>query len=466
MCPKLRKAGMTRGGKRGRRSRPPQKVDAVIKKDMPASEAVAPIVASDPLPTVDEAAEKLAPFFESNPYSTIDRAEDDPGKLQISKPWGDTSVAIIIGDGFDRIAAVLNAVVLPERFSAVWHRDLRKLEVIWTAYKLPAVWQEIFGRKFKFEHEGRQHHCEFGVSSDHLLILAEFVQPLTISETIHRNMQSMRALVIAQARGRGTPNLDQPRSFWIDNIDWDEGAVLDLVSHLNFFMSYFDGLSPSVLVHDTPDEPLVPKRTRYIRGKFPAEISSRPLDENLLSFWSFASGGNPMLRFLLYYRILEYAAVHFIDDSIRDELRKLILSPDLRSDLAKSVENIVGAMSGSKLSDAQRLQALMRSVIDPALLWRDIKANIGFFSKDTNFDGGFSVKAMVNANDTEASFRARGLENLADTFRKIRNALSHGKDQETAGVIRPTRKNFELFSQWVHLIATAAGEVVLYRDAT
>lgn len=455
--------------KRRRPARPkPKPIAAAVKEEvaLPAAEAAPSVPAADVLPTLDEAAAKLAPFFQANPYSTIELAENDASKLQISKPWGDSSIAIIVSGGFDRLADVLNALVLPERFSAIWHSDLRRLEVIWTAYKLPEVWQVLFGRKFKFEHRGLEHPCEFGASSERLLTLAEYVIPQTVSETAHRNMPSFRALALSKGRGDAASRFDQPRSFWIGNVDWNEAAVVDLVSHLNFYMRYFDAVTPTVLVHADQGEPVATKRTRYVRGKFPTEIVSRELDENLLSFWAFAAEGNSMLRFLLYYRILEYAAVHFIDDNIRDELRKLILSPDLRSDLARSVENMVGAMSATKLSDAQRLQGLMRKAVDPGLLWRDIKANIAFFSKDTNFEGGFVVKGIVGANDTEASFRPRGPENVADTFRKIRNALSHGKDQETAGVIRPTRKNFEMFRPWVQLIATAAGEVVLYKDAT
>lgn len=58
------------------------------------------------------------------------------------------------------------------------------------------------------------------------------------------------------------------------------------------------------------------------------------------------------------------------------------------------------------------------------------------------------------------------MDQVSDAFRKIRNALSHGKDQETTGVIRPTPKNVNLFQPWVHLISAAAGEVVLYKDVT
>ena len=49
-------------------------------------------------------------------------------------------------------------------------------------------------------------------------------------------------------------------------------------------------------------------------------------------------------------------------------------------------------------------------------------------------------------------------------LRKIRNALAHGKDKETTGVIKPTASNFRLFEPWVHLIAAISAEVVIYEN--
>lgn len=425
----------------------------------------AEVVENSVLPSLDEATERLAPFFTNNPYSTVVDTDKDATGLQISKPWGDTSVSMVITDKFDQVADALNAVILPERLTALYHPDTRKIEVAWTAYKLSASQQEIFGRKFTFHHEGVARDCEFGQSSDRLLTIASCIVPQTLSETNHRNMLSFRAFCHAKSRGQETPNLDVARSFWITNVDWEEIKIIDMIDHLNFFLRYYDGLSPTVVIHPPLIEATVPKRTRYIKDKFPGTIDGRKLDENLLSFWAYAGEGNPMLRFLLYYRILEYAASHHIESSIRDQLRKLIISPDLRHDLTQSVEQIVGAMSGTKLADAQRLQSLMRQV-DPKLLWRDVKSNIAFFSKDTCFEGGYTMRALVGPQETEANFCNRGPSDLADAFRNIRNALTHGKDLESAGVIRPTLPNIEKFRPWVHLIATAAGEVVLYKDAT
>lgn len=419
-----------------------------------------------PLPSIDEATEGLANFFKLNPASTLQEMSD--GKTyEIAKPWGDPSLALEIECNFDDLAKALNSVKLPERFSALWHEDDKRLEVIWTAYKLPASQQEIQDRDFTFKHKGVAHKCNFGLSSDRLSIIARHAKPRTISDTNHRNIQSFSTFErVRKKEGANMDSFDGARSFWISDVEWNEEEVVDLAGHLNFHMKYFDGQTPTVVVHPAANEPVATKRTRYIRGEFPQHIDSAPLNENMLSFWAFAEVGNPMLRFLLYYRILEYASYHFINDEVREQLKRIVLSPDLRSNADRSIGEMMAAMGTIKLSDAQRLRALVRKEVDPGLIWRDLTANSDFFTKDTNFDGGFTVRAPFGKTDKEENFGLSGLERVADRFRDIRNALSHGKDQETSGVIRPTPQNVNLFRPWVHLIATAAGEVVLYGTGT
>lgn len=409
--------------------------------------------------TIEEVSERLQPYFQDNPYSTVEVAENEHG-LEIVRPWGDASLVLDIDENFEELAKSLNKVVLPEKLSAVWHKENTSLEVIWTAFKLPKSQAELQEREFEFNYEGKVHKCKFGLSSEELIVIAKQAKPRTISDTNHRNTQFFT--YISKFPEKKGESFDKARSFWISDVEWNESKVVELIRHLNFYMTYFDGLSPTVLIHSTNQEPIVPKRARYIREDFPKRIDCSNLDENLLSFWSFADSGNPMLRFLLYYRILEYSAYHFVSDDIRENLRKILLSPDLRSNMNSSIGAMMSAMGSSKLSDAQRLRSLARRALSPSLIWRDLSANFDFFTKDTHFDGGFSVRAPIGKNDKEASFDVNGVERVIDRCRDIRNALSHGKDQESAGVIRPTPQNVNLFRPWVHLIATAAGEVVLY----
>ena len=113
---------------------------------------------------------------------------------------------------------------------------------------------------------------------------------------------------------------------------------------------------------------------------------------------------------------------------------------------------------------SKKFNLLLRECVDPALLWKDIEANIGSFSTDTVFDGGLTIPKLVGPKETEENWIIKGCEVFTSSIRKIRNALSHGKDVETSGVIMPTVRNMRILLPWVHIMATAAGEVVLYKD--
>ncbi|MGW8202460.1 hypothetical protein ACWGM0_07920 [Sphingomonas bisphenolicum] len=416
-----------------------------------------------------EAKLKLATFLKDNPPAEIIEADvGGDSSLRIVKAWGDRSLALAIDpDKIDTLSDALNSVKLSERLSAIWHKDSGDLEIIWTAHNLPKSQNEVANRSFNFELGGKSYVCEFGRSSPRLLTIAEHFVPLTMSPTFWRNLQSFSQYSRLPEERRKRVGLDEPRSFWIHNIKWNEEVFINTIYNLNFYLTYFDDRSPNIIIHDPHDasEKQI-QRTRYIRGSFPTEIKGGELESNLLTFWASAYEERPMMSFLQYFRIIEYAATHFIDSSVKLELRKILMSPDLNSNITNSVEKIIGSVNITKLEDSQRFKAVIRHCVDPKLLWRDVSQHLSLFSKETKFDGGFSVRPLVSGDDKEATFCTRGIDSFADSARKIRNALSHGKDLETSGVITPTTRNVKLLQPWLHLMATAAGEVVLYKDAT
>lgn len=413
--------------------------------------------------------EQLEAFLTAHPYSYIGDQErnGEEGDFAIIRPWDDPSLVIHIPADPDALFQALERIELPSRLSAIWHRDKRALEVIWTARRLEEQWQEVIDRKFDFNFEGQVHECHFRDASQELLVIAEHIRPASTSQTSFRNMTSFAQYVSAKNKGALPPAFDRPLCFWISNIELDESKIYDLINTLNFYLTYYDHVSPIVILHDVSKESrLVVQRTRYLRDKFPERVAARALDQNLIAFWQAAFGANQMMKFILYYRIIEYCAGQYIDHSIRSELKRIISAPDVHDDLSGAVERVVTAVSLKHLEDVQRFKAVVRHNVDPVLLWQDVHANRDAFEKDTRFDGGFAVKNLIGSNETETAFCSRSLDQFSDSLRKIRNALSHGKDQETSGVILPTPQNMDLLRPWVHLIATAAGEVVLYKDIT
>ena len=104
----------------------------------------------------------------------------------------------------------------------------------------------------------------------------------------------------------------------------------------------------------------------------------------------------------------------------------------------------------------------MLQSVDPLLLWNEIEKIIENFSQDVVFDGGFELQKLVSGVGSKDEFLNSGLKKFCNLSRKIRNALSHGKEERSAAVITPTRANFEKLRPWSHLMIVAAGEVIAY----
>lgn len=415
-----------------------------------------------PLLTLEDVQQGLQKFLERNPSSSVSILEiPDVGQIQtIASPWGDPTLQFLLPPDPKETFEVLNSIYLPERLSAVWHEDTKDLEVVWTALPLAKGQQEIEGRKFKFLFGGKTYSCEFGDSSERLKQIASWTAPRTNpSATQFRNMLSF-ARMAHQERNESDTTDYKARSFWIRKVKLDDAAAIRMIECLNFFLSYYDHQSPRVLVHDI-HEP-VANKCRYKDGGFPNKISGRAFDGNLMSFWEATRQANTMLRFIFYYRIIEYASSHYVDAAIRAKLAKVVANPTIGERVDQAIEDIIAAFDGSKVDEVPRFNALITATVNPDIVWREIETNKDIFAKKLVFDGGFTLNPLVSKDETAKTFHASGLVKFADSIRRIRNVLVHGRDQSTATAITPTPRNMKFLAAWENAIAAAAGEVVLY----
>lgn len=141
----------------------------------------------------------------------------------------------------------------------------------------------------------------------------------------------------------------------------------------------------------------------------------------------------------------------------------MLSAPHAASTPDAVAHQVLEIVSESKLSDPQKIDNLLRQVVDPKVVWDAISPNLKAFSHNTKFDGGFEIKALVRDNWSEANFSEAGMQTFALTIRSIRNALSHGREQRMTAVITPTTRNFSKLQPWVSVIAAAAREVMIYR---
>jgi hypothetical protein len=271
---------------------------------------------------LEEYKDRLSEFLKRNPASEVQEIDyGDRKHAAVTKPWGDESLAIILDDGNEKTFDALNNVYLPERFSALWHQDEEALEFIWTVFPIKSEMRE---RSFTFSFEGTDYECYFGLASDRLLALGSSARLLRVSKTDHRNLSQFAFLHPPSDDDHASY---EPRSFWAKPVKWSEDAVLRLVNHLNFYMSYYDMGSPLILLH-TPksEERAAQPRTRYIQGEFPKQIDGRVLDDNILHFWHASLRGDPASRFIYFYRIIEYTSFSYLDARTRASIRRILAS--------------------------------------------------------------------------------------------------------------------------------------------
>ncbi|MHC1548867.1 hypothetical protein [Phyllobacterium sp. K27] len=416
-------------------------------------------------------AEYVEQFQKNNPKSGLGSLKNDKEKrLAIVKPWGDTSIALTIPQ--EKSAAItflkeLSNVFFPERLSAIFHKDKNDLEVIWTAFKVSSRLDEVKDRSFSISYAGVDYNCNFALASERAKLIAKNFVEVGPTESAYRNLTSFRGYMIELERNKGSikveSNFDVPRSFWIRNIALEEDDLISFLETLNFYISYYDDLSPMVLIH-APQTSVgsIVNHNRYRIGKFPEKINTKPLDLQLLQFWKACQQPDSSRRFLYSYRIIEHAAFYFVESAPKLAIKKVLLTPHALDDINQITNDVIIAMKKSRIDDYAKMENVIKTSVDPELLWAEIASNIDAFNSKTDFEGDFSIDALVTSDKSHADFINSGIPNFCSTIRKIRNALSHGKEERTAGVILPTKHNYDKLLPWASLISIAAGEVILY----
>jgi hypothetical protein len=403
--------------------------------------------------------QQLKEFLDNNPVASVEEVLEPAVAVAIQNPWGDDTIALsLTGAPLETIAA-LNALILPERYSGVWHRKTQRLEIAFTAFPLPKTYADLPTRKFVFRHDRGEYNCGYGPSSEELLLIAaQFVPKGPQGPTAYRSLPSFRTYV-----HQGRPEHYKPFSFWIDGLPWDDDKILEIVTHINFYMTYFDAASPAIAVHSPQAESVTrqPQR-RFAFDVFPSEIRSRQIDDSLLKFWEASRTGDPSRRFLYCYQIIENFAMTYIDDKIKKNVKKVLAAPMASEFLEASTQKIIEYVLESKLHDNMKIDSVLRETVDAGVIWQEIALNIDFFSTKCEFDGGFSVEAIAKPGWKADDFAVSGMTSLSNSLRQIRNALSHAKDQRSMTVITPTRANMEKLQMWVPLASVAAGQLIVY----
>ena len=182
--------------------------------------------------TLEELKELLATFLANNPTSKLEPGAE--GTIKLTNPWGDSTLLVLLAGRPDALIATLNRLLLPAKFSAVWHIATSRMEVIWTAGRLPPHQEEIVGRTFTLAHEGKEYTCSFGPSSEDLVTLAGETYPdKGASGTNLRNIATFYQYA-HQNEERPRLGIDKPLSFWIEGFvgAYVEEAIVELAQKI------------------------------------------------------------------------------------------------------------------------------------------------------------------------------------------------------------------------------------------
>lgn len=409
--------------------------------------------------------DQLRAFLDANPSSEISQKKlGGSDILAVDKPWGDSSFILQIPEKAPKtLVDALNNVHLPDRLSAIYHNDLKALEVIWTAYALPKTSQEVEGRKFTFRYNGKNYSCKFDEASERVTTLALAVRPIGPTETNYRNLPSF-AMRKQTDDGKDETRFGTPKSFWIEKITLTGDDLIAFLSTLNFYVGYYDDLSPIVIIHP-PSRQKISKlsEVRYPHSKFPKSINAKNIEPEILHFWSASFSAIPSSKFLYSYRIIEHAAFLYVEDKIKHAVKKALMAPHALDDIALVTEKVIASVRTSKIEDYHKFEHVVLGCVEPEKLWDIVETYIDDFTKEIDFDGGFKLSPLVAGNTSKEEFCNSGVRTFCSLSRKIRNALSHGKEDQTAAVIAPTTPNQDRLRPWGLLMARAAGEVILYQ---
>ncbi len=414
----------------------------------------------------------LAPFLKQNPYSKVQKTKR--GYFVIN-PWNDDSLRFVLeaSSQADLIDA-LNNLILPPRFTAIYHLDSNTMEYI---YALLGEDDPCFSRQFKFTLAGKHYFCKFAESSQRLLTLSKSSERTKkYTKTAYRNLVEIKDYA-EYLTERTIRSFEEdyfigmkPISFYVEGFkNFDEAIVTEVSKHLNFFMQYYDRDCPYTIIHSFETESLkMSKQLKLIETTFPNNISTRRQDPFLLdlALAAITSTVEPRLQFLYYYQILEYAGFYYVDTEIKRHLLKIINTPDIQSNPDRYIPEMLDKITELYQGEEAKLDRIVQVSCNSDIIWKEIQQNRSFFLQKQEFDGGHAMEPLISEDMTNESFRVAWHPKVIKNLRGIRNALVHGRERRVTQVISPTKQNDLKIRSLVPLIRRIAEQVIIYGNVS
>lgn len=255
-----------------------------------------------------------------------------------------------------------------------------------------------------------------------------------------------------------------PTSFFVSRFEkFEEDKIVEVSKHLNFFMTYYDRGTPTVVVHSPrSDKPEPVRELQLFETDFPKKLSCSRKDPFLLDLALAALVAETRLKFLYYYQILEYAAFYYIDADVRRRMLQTIATPHIHTDPDRHIYRLLEIMSDVRQSDESKINKIVETGCSPDIVWEHIQQNLSYFSRTQEFEGGFVLQPFVSEGMTLEVFKGMWIPKMPDTLRKIRNALVHGRESRLGLAIAPTKENELKLQPWIRIIRCIAEQILIF----
>lgn len=412
---------------------------------------------------------KLAPFLSRNPNAKIEKR----GELYyVANAWNEESISFLLApDSESNLIAALNTLILPPRFTALYHLDTNTMEYIYTLLDRNSPY---LSRNFEFTIEDKNYQCRFGDASDRLLLLSKFFRPAGEVTGNVRNLVMLSLYTnpeIMQNLGLEIQDFfkeRKPISFFVSEFeDFNEEKIAEISKNLNFLMQYYDRQTPYITIHPLQSGEIGPVRQlQFVETEFPEKLSTKRQNPFLLDLILAANEADTRLKFIYYYQILEYAAFYYIEDNIKRDLLRVINTPDIFSNPDKYIPRILDTVSEDRQDEEAKIEKIIKNNCAPDIIWKEIQQNISYFSKRQEFEGGFVIEPIIPEDATLESFlqewHPRTATILRNTLRYIRNALVHAREKKFGVVITPTADNDRRIRPWIPVIRRIAEQVLIF----
>lgn len=401
----------------------------------------------------------LEMFKSNNESISIELLKD---KYLIRNPWNDSSIHLLFkkDDNYE----LLRNIILPEELVAIYHKSESKLEVI-----AGPIFKDhsLFNRVFEFNYNGNIYKCFADQVTSELKYLAEhFVIADTFTSSYHRNLPMLRDY-FTQRMPKKFIEETVPISFFIVgnffDFNWD---FIPLLKHINFYMTYFERSSPTIIILDKKEEFekfKTPCLYNFSKA-FPNKINSQLIDPILLDIFSVAQETKDIrLKFIFFYQILEYSSYYYLNSKLKSKLSSILKSPDLPFIAADYIKIIVEELKDhfSQKDDYQKLELTILDYCSIDDFKYEIECNWEYFSEDQEFDGGFKMSKVLKDKDSIQTMIDSDLLKFVKNIDRIRNVIVHLRESRENKVILPTNRNNNLLSPYLFLLRRIAEKVAM-----